>query len=215
MLLVALDDPGLVVLPTHRLVRQGGRAAAEVRSALGRWFVLTALTVPGHTDSEIGNGLERVLAREAAESGNDGDPVFALLDVDGAWLLRPRGDAPWRAQLPAGHSAAWHGLDVAVLDALAIRDVCGIRAEGESAHADAAGHGTSDRLAYTSSFASAVGAVRTGEAEQAFLLNATRVEQVCAVAAAGDRMPPKSTYFFPKPVTGLVMHPLDGTRPPP
>jgi uncharacterized protein (DUF1015 family) len=60
--------------------------------------------------------------------------------------------------------------------------------------------------------AGAVGAVRRGEADQAYLLNPTPVGQVCAVASAGDRMPPKSTYFFPKPVTGLVMHPLDGLR---
>ena len=62
--------------------------------------------------------------------------------------------------------------------------------------------------------AGAVDAVRSGAAEQAYLLNPTPVEQVCAVAAAGDRNhPSKSTFFYPKPVTD-VLHPLEGTRPP-
>ena len=114
--------------------------------------------------------------------------------------------------LPDGPSAAWKGLDVSVLDAIAIREVCGIRAEGEAARSDATSHAPSDRLAYVSDFPGAVRAVRTGEAQAAFLLKGTRVEQVCAVAEARDRMPPKSTFFWPKPMTGLVLHPLDGTR---
>ena len=48
-----------------------------------------------------------------------------------------------------------------------------------------------------------------GACSAAFLLNPTRVEQVVAVAEAGDRMPEKSTYFYPKPVTGLVLNPLE------
>ena len=60
--------------------------------------------------------------------------------------------------------------------------------------------------------AEAVRAVRRGEADQAYFLNPTRIDQVCAVADAGDRMPPKSTFFAPKPMTGLVMHRLDGRR---
>jgi uncharacterized protein (DUF1015 family) len=224
MLLMARDDPGLVVLPTHRLVRGTGRPPADVRAALGRWFDLTALPLPAGADEQVGAALEGALAqappaRDSSGRGGQGPggpgPVFALYERGGAWLLRPRPDSGWRSLLPADHSAAWRELDVAVLDTLAIRGVCGIRAEGESAHADATSHAPADRLAYVSSFAGAVAAVRSGEAEQAFLLNPTRVEQVCAVAAAGDRMPPKSTFFYPKPVTGLVLHPLDGTRPRP
>jgi len=51
--------------------------------------------------------------------------------------------------------------------------------------------------------------VARGEAEVAILVRPTEVGQVCAVADAGDRMPPKSTYFYPKPTTGLVMNRLD------
>ena len=203
-LLVALDDPGLLVLPTHRLVRGLGLSGAALRDALERWLTLEAFPLSGD-DAARGASLE---ARLEAEPGH----VFGLVDADGAWLLRPRDDRDWKLLLPDGHSAAWRSLDVSVLDAIAIREVCGIRAEGEAARSDATSHAPSDRLAYVSDFPGAVSAVRTGEAQAAFLLKGTRVEQVCAVAEARDRMPPKSTFFWPKPMTGLVIHPLDGRR---
>ncbi|MBI3972471.1 MAG: DUF1015 domain-containing protein [Chloroflexi bacterium] len=208
MLLVALDDPGLIVLPTHRVVRGPGRSSDEIRQALSRWLTLTPLSLPTGDDTIVGEALERALA----EVGRAGSHVFGLYEREGAWLLRPRDDVDWRARLPSGHSEVWQQLDVAVLDALAIRDVLGIVAEGESARADATSDAPSDRLAYVSDFPGAVTAVRLGGADQAYLLNATPLNQVCAVADARDRMPPKSTFLFPKPVTGLVMHPLDGSR---
>jgi uncharacterized protein (DUF1015 family) len=204
MLLVARDDPGLVVQPTHRLVRHLGRPLADVRAALARWLTLSALALPAGGDAQVGSALEQALAAAGAEG-----PAFGLYEGGGAWLLRPRPAASWQALLPPGHSDAWRRLDVAVLDAIAIREVCGIRAEGESAHADAARGQASDRLAYASDAAEAVAAVRSGAAQQAYLLNPPRVEQVCAVAAARDRMPPKSTFFYPKIPTGLVFNPLE------
>jgi len=203
MLLVALDDPGLVVLPTHRLVRGLELNGTALREALGRWMTLRPLRVSGD-DAAHGATIEAAL--EAA-SGH----AFGMMDGDGTWLLAPRSDRDWRQLLPDGHSEAWRALDVSVLDAIAIREVCGIRAEGEAARSDATSHAPSDRLAYVSDFAGAVTAVRTREVQSAFCLRGTRVEQVCAVADARDRMPPKSTFFWPKPKTGLVMHPLDGS----
>jgi hypothetical protein len=212
MLLVALDDPGLIVLPTHRLVRGRERSAADLRAALGHWMTVRPLPVGAADDASHGAEIERQLERQLERQAGH---AFGLIDADGAWLLAPRADAEWRALLPGGHSAAWQALDVVMLDAVAIREVCGIRAEGESTRADATRHAPSDRLAYADDSGSAVRAVRTGEAQAAFFLRSTRVEQVCAVADARDRMPPKSTFFWPKPMTGLVIHPLEGTRPPP
>ena len=203
-LLVALDDPGVVVLPTHRLVRGLDLSGAALREALERWMTVEPFAAEGD-DAARGAALEERLESERGH-------VFGLVDADGAWLLGPRADRDWKLLLPDGHSAAWRGLDVSVLDAIAIREVCGIRAEGEAARSDATSHAPSDRLAYVSDYPGAVRAVRTGEAQAAFLLKGTRVEQVCAVAEARDRMPPKSTFFWPKPMTGLVMHPLAGTR---
>lgn len=206
MLLVPLDDPGLVVLPNHRLVRLDARSPEAVRAALAETMTLEALPLP---DGDAAAGALESRLREAGVAGH----AFVLVERDGAWLLRPRADAPWRDRLPGEQGEAWRGLDVAVLDALVIRGALGIRAEQESAQARATEHGASDALSYVSDAAAAVGAVRRGEADQAYLLNPTRVTQVCDVASAGDRMPPKSTFFVPKPVTGLVLHRLEGTRP--
>ena len=206
MMLVPLDDPGMVLLPTHRLVRGLDAPLAEVRRRLSRWFTLTPLDLPADAQA-AGSAIEQTLV----EAGRD-EHVFALVEAGGAWLLRLRVDSGWEQVLPAERSAAWRGLDVVVLDTLAIRDVCGIRAEAEAAHADATSHGAADRLTYVSDFADAVRAVRAGEAQQGYFLNPTRIEQVCAVADAGDRMPPTSTCFAPQPLTGLVMHCLDGRR---
>ncbi|CAN5378776.1 DUF1015 domain-containing protein [soil metagenome] len=66
-----------------------------------------------------------------------------------------------------------------------------------------------DGIGYTQASSEAVASVDCGEADAAFLLRPTRVEDVFAVARRGERMPPKSTYFFPKPLSGLLFHPLD------
>ncbi len=66
-----------------------------------------------------------------------------------------------------------------------------------------------DGIGYTQSIAEAVASVDRADADAAFLLRATRVEDVFEVARSGRRMPPKSTYFFPKPLSGLLFHPLE------
>jgi uncharacterized protein (DUF1015 family) len=66
-----------------------------------------------------------------------------------------------------------------------------------------------DAITYIRDADEAVRQVRSGAADLAVLVNPTRVEQVAAVALAGERMPEKSTYFFPKAPTGLVFRPLE------
>ncbi|HCI81926.1 MAG TPA: DUF1015 domain-containing protein, partial [Ktedonobacter sp.] len=99
----------------------------------------------------------------------------------------------------SGHSEAWNGLDVAVAQRLILEDMLGLSAADMAA-------GT--YLRYVRDAEQALQAVQTGEAQLAILLNATRVRQICEVAEADDRMPQKSTYFYPKLITGLVMNPL-------
>ena len=98
-------------------------------------------------------------------------------------------------------STAVRALDLAVLHAAILEDRLGISA------ADVAMGG---RLAYTRDEADAIRAVASGEAKAAILVRPTRLEQLAAVASAGDVMPQKSTYFYPKLLTGLVFYPLEG-----
>ena len=115
---------------------------------------------------------------------------------DGAWLLRAKRPALARL-LPKGGEAL-HALDVALLGA-ALDALLGI---------DAAAVAGGERITYTKSADEAVAAVASGgSSDAAFLLEPTPVTSILAVAKAGDVMPQKSTYFYPKALTGLLFNP--------
>jgi uncharacterized protein (DUF1015 family) len=96
------------------------------------------------------------------------------------------------ARLAPEFSAAWRELDVSLLHRLVFAELLGLD--------------ETDRIVYTRDPREARNRAHTGEFAAAFLQPAPRVEQMQAVAAAGERMPQKSTYFWPKAVTGLVLH---------
>ena len=100
----------------------------------------------------------------------------------------------------AGRSEAYRHLETAVLEALILEGALGM---SEDDVANKRG------LAYSKDFADARDAVDSGRVDAAFFMRATPVEQVREVAEAGESMPPKSTFFYPKIPTGLVFNPLD------
>jgi uncharacterized protein (DUF1015 family) len=104
-----------------------------------------------------------------------------------------------RAALP-DKPEPYRALDTAVLEALILKQALGMT-EDDISHL----HG----LDYARDTAQARERVETGEAAAAFFMGATPVDRVREVAAAGESMPPKSTYFFPKVLTGMVFNPLD------
>src|SRR5205823_2096662 len=114
------------------------------------------------------------------------------------WLLTLN-DAGKERMKESGHSVPWNALDVAVAHRLVLEELLGLRAEDMTAET---------HVRYTRDAQQALEAVRKGDAQAALLLNATRVRQICNVAEADDRMPQKSTYFYPKLITGLVMNPV-------
>jgi uncharacterized protein (DUF1015 family) len=102
------------------------------------------------------------------------------------------------AALP-GHSDAYRHLDTGVLETLVLKNALGYSDE-DIAHFNG--------LFYARDTAEALAMVRSGDYDAAFLMRPTPVAQVRDVAAAGENMPPKSTYFFPKLLTGLLFNPL-------
>src|SRR5258708_1398566 len=99
----------------------------------------------------------------------------------------------------AGHSAAWRDLDVSIAPTLILEELLHLQPEDLTA---------GKYVAYTHEEQIAMNAVEQGKAQAALFLNATRVRQICDIADADDQMPQKSTYFYPKLITGLVMNPL-------
>lgn len=189
VLLVDARDPGLVVLPTHRLVKRVPPSALEaLEAALPGRFEVERLVAAG------GDGVAEALVRRMRESGGE-RPALGLYGPgsSGARLLRLQG--PLGRGMPDSRPL----LDVDVLHDLLLAPVLGIGPEQLRA---------GKQVAYTRDAAEAVATVDRGDAQMAFLLNPTRVEQVLETARAGGKMPQKSTYFYPKPTTGLVLHRL-------
>ena len=96
-----------------------------------------------------------------------------------------------------GGSAALCGLDVTVLHTLVLENLLGIDKQNMAEQRN---------LKYTRDLSEALESVQSGRANCSFLLNPTRVSEIKDVAAAGEKMPQKSTYFYPKLITGLVMN---------
>jgi uncharacterized protein (DUF1015 family) len=186
MALVSLRDPGLTIFPTHRLLTaldDDGRAALQ--AAIERdWDV------------------EEITPQELEPTPAAGDRVaIGYLDAADRRPLRLtlRDPAAVQRALP-DRAAAYRRLDTAVLEALLLRGALGMSEEDISHFRG---------LDYARSTEAARERVLSGDVDAAFFMGATPVELVREVAAAGEVMPPKSTYFFPKVLTGLVFNPLD------
>ena len=117
---------------------------------------------------------------------------------DTAAVLTLRDIAVMDTELPA-LSEASRRLDVNVLHTLILEQKLGI---------DKANMAQQINLTYTRSLTEAIEGVRSGAYQGTFLLNPTRVSEICDVAAAGEKMPQKSTYFYPKLITGLTVNSL-------
>src|ERR1019366_256288 len=184
MCLVALEDPGLTVFPTHRLVRglDDGRREA-LAQALARDFDI--LEVP----------LEQI----APEPGGGPLQLGYIDGRDGRALRLTLKDQAIADAALQGRSEAYRHLDTGVLETLVLKGALGLSDEDISHF---------NGLFYARDTAEALAMVSSGEYDAAFLMRPTPVEQVREVAAAGENMPPKSTFFFPKLLTGLLFNPL-------
>jgi uncharacterized protein (DUF1015 family) len=128
-------------------------------------------------------------------------PAFGLVTPEGGWLLRVDPDAAAERLARERSSTAVRRLDLSLLHAAILDDRLGITAADMAA---------GERLAYTRDAGEALDRVRRGEIRAAILVRPTQLDQLAAVANAGDVMPQKSTYFYPKLLTGMVFHPLGG-----
>lgn len=192
MALTAAHDPGLLILPIHRLVRPA--PPPDFLDSLSRWFAVEAISAEA-------DGLHRLLKRMAA--GRDrGAPCFGLIvhGQQGFYLLTLRDTAAVVALMPQNAPAAWKRLDANALQYTIFQDILGI---------DLGAIKGGDRVDFTEDAYEARKRVQAGEFALAFLVNPVAAEQIFAVADAGWRMPQKSTFFYPKLPTGLIMNPLE------
>ncbi len=187
--LVNAEAEELQILGTHRLLRGVDHAALEaIATQPGPLF--EAQPMPA-------GDLPAALERRA----NDPEPVFGLVLPGGRGaLLRGRGEALAERMRQERGSTAVRRLDLAALHAALLGDRLGIRPEAIA---------SGEHLDYTRSSAAALETVARGDAAAAILVRPTPLTQLAAVATAGDVMPQKSTYFYPKLLTGMVFNPLE------
>lgn len=185
MCLVALEDPGLTIFPTHRLLSElTPEKQVALRDAILREFDVTPLErveelpPPENEDLELGylDSFHRKPMRLTLKD-------VALAD----------------AALP-GRSEPYRRLDTAVTEALLLKGALGM-SDDQIDHFEG--------LWYARDDDEAIQMVLSGQHEAALFMAPTPVAKVQAVAASGESMPPKSTYFFPKVPTGLLFNPLD------
>lgn len=188
MLLTALEDPGLTVLPTHRVTTTALPSYDRVQSLLGPTFDLQEFPFTAATQTAM---REKFI--QAMRTTGQSLPVFGLaLKGDSRYItlsLKP-------AHRPPAQASPRAKLDVSLLQQLVVTTLCPSQGEQEA-------------ILYTKDDHEALDWVANGTGTGALLLNATKVSEVQAVATAGERMPHKSTYFFPKPLTGLVINVME------
>lgn len=188
MLLAPLEDPGLTVLPTHRVTTTPLPPYDHVRTVLSETFEWQDFAFTPATQPAVRSQFIHALRTQGRTVPTFG---LALQDSDRyvTLALRP-------AYRPSAHASPRAKLDVSLLQQLVVAKLCATQQEQEA-------------IAYTKDDQEALDWVAQGKGTGALLLNATKVSEVQAVATAGERMPHKSTYFFPKPLTGLVINVME------
>ncbi len=180
MELVDFSDPGLVILPLHRLVRGIETSVlAKLEEELRNFFVLES--VPVKVDSY------QLLP----------DSCLGILGLlpGSLVVLKKRQDVSLQALMPGSRSPAYRDFSVSILNHIILDNILGFTSKED--------------VAYTVDFKEVYQQIEEGKYQLAFLLNPPQPEVVKWVADAQDRMPSKSTYFYPKLPAGLIINPLD------
>ena len=196
MTLVDFSDPGLIILPPHRLVRGLSRSTLdELRAKLEAFFEIEELplSMPG-----VWQQVDDLLAGVKPGETNQVRVILFGLAAGHFFVLKLRDVAAASRMMPYFHSELYQRLDVSIIDHIILEKLLGLSSGREEA-----------RIAYSYDKQEAVNRVLDQEYQLTFLLSPVKPEVVKAIADAGDRMPRKSTYFYPKPPAGLVFRRLE------
>ncbi len=188
MMLVNMENDGLVVFPTHRIVRDlESFDAQSLIEKCGEYF-------------EISTADATSIEEELASLYEKGEKAFGLVCEDNKSHILILKNKNIMKEILDDKSDAYCGLDVSILHSLVLERIFGIDKENMA---------NQKNLTYTKIFAEAIDAVNSKVANCAFILNPTRVTEIRDVALANEKMPQKSTYFYPKLITGMVMNKFD------
>lgn len=186
--LVSMDDPGLVILPTHREICQfSERSAADVLRRAAQAFTVAPVA-----------SLEACLAQVNADPAGHAFGFYGGPGT-GFHVLTLKEAALAQTLIAGDHSPQWKALSVSVLHKILIEQVAGVPARGIE---------DKTMIRYHRDPHEPVASIDAGRGNFAFFLRATRLDQIRTVAAQGEPMPQKSTDFYPKVISGLTMLPV-------
>jgi uncharacterized protein (DUF1015 family) len=185
MALIACDDPGLIVLPTHRLLRDVV-LPDDFMAQLERFFSVE------NVSASAWPSMQQQIAKAAKEG-----PAIGVAMPGRRLILRVRNPYAVADTMPPESPVSWRSLDAAVLEAVILHGILGMGQQEASANGS---------LEFTHEGSEAVRLVDSSEYDAAFLLSPANVDTVLSMADADERMPQKSTYFYPKVPAGLIMN---------
>jgi len=191
MTLVDFADPGLIILPPHRLVRGISKSSLDgLMTKLRSFFDIEELPLD---TPDVWQQVGDLLTGEANQVGL----VLFGLRAEHLLVLRLRELAAASQMMPYFHTELYKRLDVSIVDHIILEKLLELSSDREEAS-----------LTYSYDKLEAINRVLDQEYQLAFLLSPIKAAVIKAVADAGDRMPRKSTYFYPKQPAGLVFNRL-------
>jgi uncharacterized protein (DUF1015 family) len=190
MTLVDIADPGLVILPAHRLVR--GMAQSALDGLLARLNTFFNIQEYSLNKKDIASQINRLLAGDKVKL------ILCGLKPGQLLLLAIRDTEAIRPMFPAFHSELYQQLDVSIVDHVILEELLGLTHEKAGAFLD-----------YNHDAVESVIKVLEGEYQLGIIVNPVKPSSIKAIADSGDRMPHKSTYFYPKVPAGLVTYKFD------
>jgi uncharacterized protein (DUF1015 family) len=184
--LIDYNDPGMLVLPFHRMTKIE-TPLETVHDRVEDLFSMSQV---------LGDAPDLTASLETAGEGT----AIGLVTEEGMYSLKPRDPAAVDALMPGDRAPEWRALDYAIANHVLLQHCLGLSEERMKDY---------DAVKFTEDAGKAIAAVRTGAASYALIMRPVPVERVLAIADLGERMPQKSTFFYPKVPTGVVFNLLE------
>jgi len=189
VILANMFDEGLSIFPTHRLIKKSNIDFDDFLEKLNEYFVIAEKKV-GSSKENIAEIREKI--KDDLETKDEHKFVMYLKDK--YYLLKLKDEA-FMDKFAGDRSKTWRTLDVSILHIIILEHIMGINQEN-----------LEDHVKYTRVDEEAIQFVDGGKYDLSFLMNATKIEELKAIADAGEHMPQKSTFFLPKMLSGLVIY---------
>jgi uncharacterized protein (DUF1015 family) len=198
MFLVNSEHEGLTILPTHRMLHNiQVESLFRLGAAILEHFHVKKYVFRDGDEAEV----RRRWLRDLRDVGPGEHTIGAyIVNTNGYYLLTLRDEEAYEELVQLENSSEWKHLDVNILNTLILEQILGITEEQLS---------LSTSITYTKDVEEALARVRAGEMQVALILNPTALRDVITIAENDEKMPRKSTHFYPKPVSGLVFYPMD------